>query len=1142
MQNPEDISDPTTAIYMTLALMAKAFTLNNTTLTNTNQRSSSNLAICRLHNRDSSVQNAVQNPGIQIVKNINGLSVVSIIANQYGKINVVTTPVEGNGNGINGNLIRCYNYRGEGIQSTQEEFKFMAAADAYEETERVKVNCILENNLQQASTSGTQSDKAPVYDSNGSAEVHLSKNYYDNDMFNMFTQEEQYTELLEPILEPHQVPQNDSNVISEVSSVEQGRGTVEQHSANVKETRATSKQMDTTKGTSVNTQFRKQLILKKPPSFYGSKLYSVTPLPKSKVFPKYVNGIKSRKKNQSGNVLKSENQKKHKANVKKSKKSRSKESLASPRKRRSFLRWLPTGRIFNLCGKITSPSNTERKSDTSVFETPQSEFMYLSASCLLNDSRTSLSQPCPDAVAIFLTSSPDRSRRCRFMHATSSPDRSRKRRFMPATLSPCSTHISDSYEAPPEEFAKDKGIASEVSASIKKKGRTVAITAENMQKRKNDVKAKTTLLLAFPNEHQLRFSKYDSAKELWEAILKNFGGNEATKKTKKNQLKQQYVNFKAEGSETLEQTFNRLQAIDVSRIDDDDIEEMDIKWNLALLSMRADRFWKKTDHQGVKTEGRERESYKKDPKEDEASNNHALVADEQEEKHKKNLNTKISKLNEELSDCETDLYNYKRGLSQVEARLVEFKENEIKYFEKIRVLERDIELKDNKIEYLRDELEEKDLSWMGLPKFVDDTVTNYTRPTTSIDVSKSPMIKFVKESGCPNATKVNNNENARKPTVKYAEMYRNTSQSPKVRENQRNWNNQKPQQLGKDFMMQNKACYNCGSFDHLEFNCKHDLWMNKRKTWTRVKNKVWAPTVRPKIPTIGSKVLTAKPTVAVDKGNKGKAVKALALGFRNLSKILLVKDNIDDKGYWNSGCSRHMTGNISYLSEYEPFNGGYVSFGHRRGKITDFKLVDDKHVLLRTPRQQNMYTIDLKNVVPHKNFNLSNWSNLVKGLPFKSFENDNSCVACLKGKQHKASFVTDDFSRFSWTFFLKSKDETSRILRNFITKIENLKDLNVKIIISDNEGEFRKKMHEFCSWKGIKREFSNTRTPQQNGVAERRNMTLIKAARTMLADAKLPVTFWAEAVNTACYVQNRVLMIKPHNKTPYELFNERSLL
>nr|GFA78497.1 retrovirus-related Pol polyprotein from transposon TNT 1-94 [Tanacetum cinerariifolium] len=76
--------------------------------------------------------------------------------------------------------------------------------------------------------------------------------------------------------------------------------------------------------------------------------------------------------------------------------------------------------------------------------------------------------------------------------------------------------------------------------------------------------------------------------------------------------------------------------------------------------------------------------------------------------------------------------------------------------------------------------------------------------------------------------------------------------------------------------------------------------------------------------------------------------------------------------------------------------------------------------------------------------------------------------------------------------------------------------------------------------KGIKREFSNARTPQQNGVAERRNRSLIESARTMLADAKLPVTFWAEAVNTACYVQNRVRVYKAHNKTPHELFNGRT--
>nr|GFA80365.1 retrovirus-related Pol polyprotein from transposon TNT 1-94 [Tanacetum cinerariifolium] len=127
--------------------------------------------------------------------------------------------------------------------------------------------------------------------------------------------------------------------------------------------------------------------------------------------------------------------------------------------------------------------------------------------------------------------------------------------------------FGDSYQAPPKETGKDS--ASESSA--KKKGRTVSITTEDMQKRRNDVKAITTLLLALPVEHQLRFSKYETAQELWGAILKTFGGNEATKKTKKNQLKQQYDNFKAEGSETLEQTFNRLQAI-VSHLEFMDVE------------------------------------------------------------------------------------------------------------------------------------------------------------------------------------------------------------------------------------------------------------------------------------------------------------------------------------------------------------------------------------------------------------------------------------------------------------------------------------------------------------------------------------------------------------------------------------------
>ncbi|GJS45768.1 ribonuclease H-like domain-containing protein [Tanacetum coccineum] len=119
--------------------------------------------------------------------------------------------------------------------------------------------------------------------------------------------------------------------------------------------------------------------------------------------------------------------------------------------------------------------------------------------------------------------------------------------------------------------------------------------------------------------------------------------------------------------------------------------------------------------------------------------------------------------------------------------------------------------------------------------------------------------------------------------------------------------------------------------------------------------------------------------------------------------------------------------------------------------------------------------------------------------------------------------------RFTWVFFLASKDETSGILKNFITEIENLGDKNVKIIRCDNEIEFKNRvMSEFCEQKGIKREFSIVRTPQHNSVAERRNRTLIEAAKTILADSKLLIIFWAEAVNTLDSKSNAGLWIQFH--------------
>ncbi|GJW36596.1 hypothetical protein Tco_0059516, partial [Tanacetum coccineum] len=245
MPNPKDIIDPTTAMNMTLVIMANAFKLNYSTPTNKNQIISSNSrnnqngynAVQNVKNQV--VQNAVQNLGVQNVGNQNGLIVVIGIANQNLNGNGVTTvrPRRRDAAYLQTQLLIAQKEEA-GIQLQAEEFDLMAVAADLDEIEEVNANCILMANLQQTSTSGTHTDRAPVYDSDGSTEVLHYDNCYNNDIFNMFTQEEQYTELLEPIPEPHQVQQNDNNIISKVSSMEQSGGTVDQHPATIEETRA----------------------------------------------------------------------------------------------------------------------------------------------------------------------------------------------------------------------------------------------------------------------------------------------------------------------------------------------------------------------------------------------------------------------------------------------------------------------------------------------------------------------------------------------------------------------------------------------------------------------------------------------------------------------------------------------------------------------------------------------------------------------------------------------------------------------------------------------------------------------------------------------------------------------------------------
>nr|GEZ61422.1 ribonuclease H-like domain-containing protein [Tanacetum cinerariifolium] len=242
----------------------------------------------------------------------------------------------------------------------------------------------------------------------------------------------------------------------------------------------------------------------------------------------------------------------------------------------------------------------------------------------------------------------------------------------------------------------------------------------------------------------------------------------------------------------------------------------------------------------------------------------------------------------------------------------------------------------------------KDMSWTGLPEFADDTITDYSRPSPSLESNTSdlqnnnssfskhgessscimskPMIKFEKASDSPTVIKTNKTETARKPPVKYTEMYRNTSKSPKVRGNQRNWNNLKSQQLGKDFLMKNKACFKCGHFDHMAYDC--GVWVEKGKNWS--KNNFAHKNVKPR----ANLLKTGRTPIAVNRTNMNVAQPKRTSFAKTTHSYGNSQNNIDDKGYWDSGFPRHMTGNISYLSEYEPYDGGYVSFGQGGGKIT----------------------------------------------------------------------------------------------------------------------------------------------------------------------------------------------------------------
>ncbi|GJX47426.1 putative ribonuclease H-like domain-containing protein [Tanacetum coccineum] len=500
------------------------------------------------------------------------------------------------------------------------------------------------------------------------------------------------------------------------------------------------------------------------------------------------------------------------------------------------------------------------------------------------------------------------------------------------------------------------------------------------------------------------------------------------------------------------------------------------------------------------------------------------------------LKSQYDSLRIEFNKSEFDLATYKRGLASVEEQLVFYKKNEVMFCDQIAVLKRDASFRDLEINALNIQIEKLKKEKESNPIKID----NFKNASKSLDklIGRSQIIdKSRRGVGFESYNVV-----APLPIGLFA---------PPIIDLSRSFNSLSLKAM--ELRMVQKSVMNnvqngTGQREirpvwNNAMRTNHQLSLNSRRNFS--------PTA----------VLTKSGIVPISTARQSSSRAAEPVSAARSINTVAPKPFVNVAKPKPNAFQKHMTGNKSYLTDYQDYDGGFVaivgSYKESVSQMCDrknsvlfteteclilspyFKLPDENQIMLKIPKKDNIYSFDLKNVVPskcltclfakatndesklwhmrlgHINFKTMNKlvkGKLVRGLPSKIFENDHTCVACQKGKQHKTTLVTNDYSRFSWVFFLAKKDETSGILKDFITGIENQLNHKVKIIRCDNGTEFKNyEMNQFCGIKGIKREFSNARTPQQNGVAERKNRTLIEAARTMLADSLLPIPFWAEA-------------------------------
>nr|GEV93166.1 putative ribonuclease H-like domain-containing protein [Tanacetum cinerariifolium] len=548
-------------------------------------------------------------------------------------------------------------------------------------------------------------------------------------------------------------------------------------------------------------------------------------------------------------------------------------------------------------------------------------------------------------------------------------------------------------------------------------------TTKEKVKRRLEVKARSTLMMGIPNEHQLKFNSIKDAKQLLEAVEKKFRENAATKKTLRNLLNTNRVVNTAQAVNTAHgvSTASTQVNVDLEQIHPNDMEEIDLRWQMAILTMRATRFLKKTGR-NLTVNGNETIGF--DKSNVECYNFHKrghFASDQAEEGPNYALVTfssssSDSKISNDSTCSKSCLKTIKLFKSQNEQLLQDLNKSELMV-----------------------------LDYKIVP-----------RPYTGKFMPPTPDLSFTSLDEFFNKPAVEN----------YKAM--SSEEEPKTRPCAKKNMVPRAVLMKSGLVLVNTARRVNAAYSKITVNAATSLSYLSKTTRSTVKRPIHKNTsfkngnINQRVNTIkGKHVNIARPKAVVNvvKGNNFNVVMASACWvWKPKTKVL---DHV----------SKHNSASIT---------------------LKKFDYVDSQG---RSNRMKKMY--------------------------------------CL--------VVTYDYSRFTWVFFLDTKDETSGILKSFITGIENLVDHKVKVIRCDNGTEFKsREMNQFCEMKGILRQFSVARTPQQNGVAESRNKTLIEAAKTMLADSKLPTTFWAEAINTACYVQNRVLVVKPHNKTSYELFHGRT--